>query len=226
MQQVGALGLSIFRGVEESLVVGRPLDRTHAFRRVGKHLAGAQIFHMQLVLAKAHGVGGVGHQFGVVADRHVAQRKKLLAFRHLVRVQHHFLRRVERAFLAAQHAVLLALFGARVVPVAVLAKGNAVVGLLDVAQRLVVQLLGQRLLTGGRTFSVSIFRFEILVNFGARPLAQPRVVVHQHDTVHRSFGMNLFRNWGNGRLGSKRTRQTNAGQSEQKDISHERILTH
>ena len=226
MQQIRALGLSVFGGIEERLVVGRPCHGVHALRGVRQKLAGAQVLHMQPVLTEAHRILGVGHQIGVVAHIHGAQGEELLALRHLIAVQQHLFRCVERALLAAQHAVLLALLRARVVPVAVLAVWHRVVCLLNVAQCLGVQLLRQRLLGGRGALRIGVLRLQVLMDLGIIPLPQPRVVIHQNAAVDRALGVNLLRYRRRGHLRGNASQHTGQSQPNPECDSHGRILPH
>ena len=101
------------------------------------------------VLAEAAGIGGVGEEIAVGADGHGSDVHKGLAFGELVYVQNDLFRlgRIEGGVeigigsgAAAVDGILAALDGARAVePVAETVR-DALVGLLDVGEHLVVQL--------------------------------------------------------------------------------------
>ena len=72
---VAALGLRVLDAVEEAS--GRPPPtprRVTRSDRLRPELAGAQVLHVQRVLAEAGLVGGVGEQVAVRAHRHARPR--------------------------------------------------------------------------------------------------------------------------------------------------------
>ena len=85
--------------------------------------------------------------------------------------------------LAAVDGVLQAFFGAGVVPPGAVAVGDGDVGLLDVAEHLVVELVAQAGERRGDGVGVSVFGFEVLEDFGALFFAEPGVVVAEGDAV-------------------------------------------
>ncbi len=85
--------------------------------------------------------------------------------------------------LAAVDGVLQAFFGAGVVPPGAVAVGDGDVGLLDVAEHLVVELVAQAGERRGDSVGVSVFGFEVLEDFGALFFAKPGVVVVEGDAV-------------------------------------------
>ena len=83
---VVALGLLVFRGVEERLSVRRPGEGADALCGIGEHLSGGEILEVQRVLAEAGVIGGVGKQSKVGAEAHAANGHKRLILSELVDV--------------------------------------------------------------------------------------------------------------------------------------------
>ena len=83
--------------------------------------------------------------------------------------------------------VLQTLFGARVIPPVAVAEGNRNVGLLDVAEHLLVELLAQPGKRRHHRFGVGVLGFEKGVDFGILLVAQPCVVVDQGECHGRRF---------------------------------------
>ena len=83
--------------------------------------------------------------------------------------------------------VLQPLFGARVVPPGAVAIGNGDVGLLDVAEHLLVELVAQ--VGEGRHdgVGVGVFGIEVGGDVGVFLVAQPGVVVGEGDAVEGGF---------------------------------------
>ncbi len=119
-------------------------------------------------------------QIRVVAHLNRTERHKLLAFCELIHIEHHFLGRGKGFLLPAQHRVLLALFSAGVIPVAVFAVRHRRIGLLDVAERLAIELFRKRLFIGGHLLSVCIFCFQVLPYLRIVSLAKPAVIIDQY----------------------------------------------
>ena len=180
--------LLVLDGVKERPIVRGPHHRAHALHLARQRLAGLKILDAQRVLAKARGVGRVSQPAAVVGDVGVADGKKRMPLRQLISVQHHFFGRIGvrargSTALAAIDAVLQPLLGARVVPPVAVAVGNRDVGLLHVAQHLLVKLFAQPGQRRHHRVSVGIFGLEVRGNIGILFIAQPGVVIGQHDTV-------------------------------------------
>jgi len=111
----------------------------------------------------------------------------------LVAVEDYLLRRIlgriGLAMGSAVDCVLLTLFGPRVVPPGAVRKGNRDVGLLHVAQHLLVEIFTQFRERGHGGFGVLVFSFEVCGYLGAFFVAQPGVVIGQRDAMK----MRLFR---------------------------------
>ena len=149
-----ALLLLVFDGVEEGAIVGGPDDGADALDFAGQGFAGFEILDVEGVLAEAGGVGGVGEPAAVVGDVGVADGEEGVAFGELVAVEDDLLggvgvmrfpgfrletwgtRSLFRRRLAAVDGVLVALFGAGVVPPVAVAVGDGDVGLLHVGEHL------------------------------------------------------------------------------------------
>jgi hypothetical protein len=163
-QLVRPLG-GVFGDVEDGPVVGRPGEAGHFHEAVFEQLAGLQIFDREIVFAKAGRVGDVGVQSPVVARTLRTNRNELFAFRQPVDVEQDFLGTGQAALLSAIDGVLLALFGAAVVPVPVVADRHAQVGLLDVREHLAVKLLFEWFQTFRESFAVHVLALDVLDNF-------------------------------------------------------------
>jgi hypothetical protein len=136
---VAALGDRVLGGEEERFVVRGPRHVAHSLDAFGRELPGAQVLHVQHILAVAGAVGRVGEQIAVVARHERAERHEREALRELVQVEQDLFRRVEAALPPAQDRVLLPLLGARVVEETTPTIGRARVGFLDVPHHLLVE---------------------------------------------------------------------------------------
>ena len=185
-----ALLLLVFDGVEESQVVGGPDDGADAFDFAGEGFAGREIFDMQRVLAEAGGVGCVGEPTAVVGDVGVADGEEGVPLGELVAVEQHFFRRrhsgrarARLPRLAAVDGVLQAFLGTGVVPPRAIAIGNRDIGLLDVREHLLVEVLAQAVERRHDGFGVGVFGVEISGDFRIFLVAQPGVIVREDDAV-------------------------------------------
>ena len=148
----------------------------------------SQILDVQRVLAEARGVSGVGQPAAVVGDLGGADGEEGMPFGQDIAVEDHVLRPFaarpgELRLSAAEDRVLLALFGARQVPPVAVAEGHGYVGLLDVAEHLVVEIVAQAGQGRHFGFGVGVFRLEIGDDFGVFLVAQPGVVVGEDGSV-------------------------------------------
>ena len=82
---------------------------------------------------------------------------------------------------------MLPLFGADGVPPVAFAVGGGLVGLLDVAEHLVVELIAQGGEVGGDGLGIGIFSIEVGGDFRALLVAEPGVVVAEGDAVEDGF---------------------------------------
>ena len=205
------------RGVVEVAAVGAP---GHAAQdpldHVGQQLAVGQVLDPHPVALVAVGVGGVGEEAVVEADRRGAHREELVPLGEDVEVEQDLLagerRLVHRAVLRrlgwgpvvavgadpAGRAVLLALEGARVVPVAALAGGDRQVGLLGARLDLVEDHLPQVGQVGGPVVGPGVLGLEVAAHLGVVLRAQPLVVVGPLAAV---VGRGDRATWRDGRLG-------------------------
>ena len=104
--------------------------------------------------------------------------------------------------LAAVDGVLHALFGAGVVPPVAVAVGDGDVGLLDVAEHLVVELVAEAGERGHDGFGVGVFGFKVGGDFGILLVAEPGVVVGEGDAVQDGlFWLNTGDRGAGNRLG-------------------------
>ncbi len=143
-------------------------------------------------MAEAGGVYGVGEPAAVVGDVGGSDGEEGETFGELVAVEDDFfrtLRSTEGAALAAEDGVLFSFFGADVVPPVAFAVGGGLVGLLDVAEHLVIELVAEGSEVGGEGFGVLIFGFEVGGDVGMVFVAQPGVVVGEGDAVEDGFLM-------------------------------------
>ena len=205
-QPVLPLLLLVLHGVKQCPIIRGPHHGTNALHLIRKRLAGFEILDAQRVLAKARGVGGVGQPAPVVGNVGVADREKRVALRQLVSVEHNFFGRIgvgpgRPTALAAEDAVLQPLLGARVIPPIAVAVGNGDVGLLHVAQHLLVKLVAQAGQRRHHRIGIGIFGLQVRRHVGILFVAQPGVVVGQHNSVHLRFGV-VFA--GGGRRGNRR----------------------
>ena len=105
----------------------------------------------------------------------------------------------EAALLAAVDRVLLALLGARVIEVAAVAVGDRQVGLLDVAEHLLVESLLKGLGRLHHRVGVGVLGLEVGRHLGVGLVPQPEVVVRPGLAVE---GLHLLYLLGRGRLGA------------------------
>ena len=163
-----------------------------------ENVAGAHIFHVQLVLPESLVVAGVRKQLSIVGNHHRSQRHERFVLRQVIHVQQNLFlacRTLRRPALPAVHLVLLAFLGALVVPVIAIAKRNRNVGLFNVAPHLLVELLLQILGTVDHVPAPGVFRLEVRHHLGTLFFPQPRVVVHQRVSVDRPLRMPARRHW-------------------------------
>ncbi len=182
---VGALRLRVLDRVVEALAVLRPLDGGDALGRVRRDLPRAQVLDVKAVLAEPRLVRGVGEEVPVRAHRVGPEGHELLALRELVQVEHHLLRRVERALPAAEDRVLPTRLRARVVEEAALAIGHVRVRLLDAREHLVVEPLLQRLRRLHEGLGVGQLGIQVALHLRRPLVAHPEVVVHEGVAVDR-----------------------------------------
>ena len=121
----------------------------------------------------------------------------------LVPIEHHFfigpnVRSNWPTALAAVNAILHPFLGARVIPPRAVAVGNRDVGLLYMAQHLLVKRFPQARQWRHHRVGVSILGFEVRSHIGVFLVAQPSVVVGEQHSVHLRFGMDFA---GDGRCG-------------------------
>ena len=159
---VGALGDRVFHDVEEIPWVARPGDRVDARDPLRPVLHGAQVAHVQVVLAEAGLVGRIGEQVAVVAHVPRTELHELLALGELVHVEQHLLFGVGRSVAPRQDHVLLSLLRPRVIPVAVLRERRGGVGLLHPREHLLVELPLQALRRLHERVGVGGFRVQVL----------------------------------------------------------------
>ncbi len=177
---VGAPALVDGRVVEVLAVAGPRDAAEDAGDHVVEQLAGAQVLDPDGVALVAGGVGRVGQQVGVGADRRAAEREEVVALGELVEVEQELLagqRRLVGADLlgglrgipvvlrADRHpaagAVLAALEGAAVVPVAAVAGRHRQVGLEGAGLDLVEDRLAQVLQVRGALAGVGVLGLEV-----------------------------------------------------------------
>lgn len=106
-----------------------------------------------------------------------------MALGECVEIERDLLRRFDRAALAREDGILLALFGSRIVEIVAEAIGDAQVGLLDVRQHLVVEFGREALVRRHRRVRVRVFRFQVGRDSGIALLAQPKIVVDARRSV-------------------------------------------
>ena len=168
----------VLLGVEDRLVVVGP---GHVAGDVGDHvaeqLAGGQDLEGDRIESPPDRVHAVSGQVLSGADLRHAHRAVLVPLGHLVDIDHDLLGRLQRALLAAEDRVLLALFDARVVVVIVPLVRRRHVGLLDARLELVKQRLFERLGMGRHCGRVLVLRLEVLDDLGIVALAEPVIVV-------------------------------------------------
>ena len=130
-----------------------PGDGAYALDFARKGFAGFEVLDVEGVLAEAGEVDGVGEPAAIVGDVGGTDGEEGLAFGELVSVENDLLQdsrdELVDAALAAEDAVLLSFFGAEVVPPVAFAVGGGLVGLLDVAEHLVVELVAEGSEVGG-----------------------------------------------------------------------------
>ena len=193
--------LLVLHGIKQRAIVCRPHDGAGPLHFTGQRFARLQVLDAQRVLAEALGVGGVGQPAAVVGNVGVADREKRMALGQLIAVQQHFFRRIgirprRRSALAAVDGVLQTLLGARVVPPVAVAVGNRNVGLLHVAQHLLVELFAQPGQRRHHRLGIGIFSFEIGGDIRVFFVAQPCVVVGEQHSVHLGFAVVFAGGWG------------------------------
>lgn len=193
-----ALGGLVFGGVEEGAGVGGPGEGAGALGGVGEVGPGAKGWiitaDVEGVLAEAGGVGGVGEEVAVGADREGAEGHEGVAFGELVDVEDDLfgLGGVEGGVeiwigggASAVDGVLAALEGACGVEPGAEAVGDGLVGLLDVGEHLGVEL---RLEVGGGSHDgsgVGVLGLEVGEDFWGFFVAHPAEVVLEGDAVQR-----------------------------------------
>ena len=104
--------------------------------------------------------------------------------------------------------VLLAFFGARVVPVAVVADWHFAIGLLDAAEHFLVNGLAERFESLGHCLRVRILRFEVLDDIRVALVLDPEVIVRARFAVQVELVRNDLGSWRRGRGGILRDRGT------------------
>ena len=182
---VAAFGDGVLGGQEERLVVGGPRQGSDALGGIGERLTGAQILHLQTVLAEAGVVDGVGEQIVVVADHEAAEADELAVLAESVEVEQNFLRGFHTALAPALDGVLLAFLGARVVEEFAAAGGHREIGLLDVPQHLLIDGVAEGFQVAGHGLGVGVFRLQVLHHLRTRLLAQPKVGVDHSGPMPR-----------------------------------------
>ena len=193
---VGAPGVVDGR-VVEGLARGVPGDTAeHAGDLVVEQAAGAQVLDPDDVPLVAHDVDRVGQQVPVEADAGAAEGEVLVALRELVEVEQHLLagqgRLVGGAVLGrlgrgpvvggahrhpAAGAVLAALEGPAVVPVAAVAGRHRQVGLLGACLDLAEDRRAQVGQVRGALLGPGVLRLEVGQDLGRVLVAQPVVLV-------------------------------------------------
>ena len=212
-----ALLFLVFDGIEKCGVVGSPGDGTDPVNFTREGFAGFEVLDVERVLAEAGDVSGVGEPAAVVGDVGGADGEECLAFGELVAVEDDLFRRIreelsvvvshprqrwncclgwgtrcqgwgtQQSALAAEDGVLLAFFGADVIPPVAFAVGGGLVSLLDVTEHLVVEVVAKRSQVGGDGFGIFVFRLEVVGDFGIVLVAQPGVGVGEGDAVEGGF---------------------------------------
>src|SRR5581483_10965075 len=89
---------------------------------------------------------------------------------------------------AAENGILQAFFGACVIPVVAVAKGNRDVGLLNVTQHLAIELFLQVLRRPTNGSCIGVLSFEVSNGFRVLFVAEPCVVIHQRVPVECGSG--------------------------------------
>jgi len=163
---------------------------------------------VQGVLAKALGVGCISQPAAIIRNIGVANRKKRLSLRELISIKQHLFRRVpfcriaarsgRPAPLAAVDPILQPLLGARVIPPTAVAVGNGDIGLLHMAQHLLVKLFAQASKRRHHRLSIGILGLQICGHIWIVLVPQPGVVVRKQHSVHSRFGVNFAHNWRRG----------------------------
>ena len=137
----------------------------------------SQVLHVERVLAEPGEVGGVGEQAAVVADLAAPRARNGWPTGELVQVEHHLLRRLQAARLAAVDRVLLALLGARVVEEAAPPVGHRLVVFLDARQHLVVEAFLEALGRLHHRVGVDVLRRQVGGDLRVLAVPHPEVVV-------------------------------------------------
>jgi hypothetical protein len=188
-QRVGPLRDRVLGDVEERPAVRGPRRARHPLGERPPHRPRPQVLDEQLVLPEAGVVGRVDELPVVVAHLELADGQESPPLRHLVLVEEHLLRgglrvgpvRPRRP--PAADRVLQALDRAPVVVEAPDPRGDAEVGLLDPAQHLLVQGVGERLQVRGHGLRVGVLRLEVPHHVGRALLAKPVVGVDERAPV-------------------------------------------
>ena len=178
VELVRAFLLLVLHHVEEDLSVAAPgggIDARDLLRSVASR---AQVADVQVELAEAGLVRGVGELRSVVAHVPAAQPKERLPGGEDVHVEDHLFGRVEGR-LAAEDRVLLSLLGTLVVPGRADPDGRRRIVLLDAREHLVIERLLQRLRRFHQHVGVGRFGAEIALHLQRPFLTQPEVVVVQ-----------------------------------------------
>ena len=176
VEAIGSLR-GVVDDVEEGPVVGCPGDGADLEKFLGRERSRAQVFHEQRVLPEARDVGRVGEKVPVVADVEVADREELLAAGELVRVEHHFFRRVESSLPPAMDRILLPLLGPRVIEECPFPVRDGEIGFLDPSEHLGIELLLERLGRLHQGVGVRVLGVEVRANLRVVLPAKPEVVV-------------------------------------------------
>jgi hypothetical protein len=161
VELVAALGGLVLLDIEERAVVGRPGGGGHAHRGLAREAARGEILHVHRVLAVTHEVHRVCEPGRIGTDLHEPDGAIRVAMSQRVHVEHHFLGCIHGALAPAVDGVLQAFDLAHVVPVAVAAVRNALVGLLDAGEHLRVERLAEARERLHRRLRVAILRVEV-----------------------------------------------------------------
>ena len=188
---VRSLSHGVFGGKKDRLIVGRPGYVSDALKRFRQQLSRPQVFNLEFVLPVAGGVGGIGEQVAVITRNISADAKKLQTFRKFILIQNDLFLCLEVVFLAAVDRILFALLRARVIKITSPTIRHSVVGLLDVADHLFVELVLQG--NGGfhHHFCVRILGFQMCDDLRICFLSQPEIVV-DHRIVMNFCGLGFL----------------------------------
>ena len=197
---VGPLGDGVLGREKQCLVVVRPDNGAGTLDALGRERSGAEVLHSQRELAIARRVHRKRQPVGIVTDRVAAEAEELVPFRELVQIQEDLLLPFHRAFATAHVRILLALFGARVIPVVPVAGRDAQIGLLDAPEHLLVERFLQGLPRRHDGFGVRVLGFEVRRDFRVGLVPHPEIVVLEGVAVDLRFARHLFRDRCGGRL--------------------------